>query len=35
MNTGRAGLQATLHHIGITSPEPARPADFYHRVLGP
>jgi len=34
MNTGRAGLQATLHHIGITSPDPAKLADFYHRALG-
>jgi hypothetical protein len=25
----------TLHHIGITPPEPARQADFYHRALGP
>jgi len=33
MNTGRAGLRATLHHIGITSPDPAELADFYHRAL--
>lgn len=34
MDTGRAGLQAALHHIGVASPDPAGLAGFYHRALG-